>query len=620
MKPKILLALAGVFLFSILISCTEGDPVVIYNNSNTDAPQGPAGTVTALEDTVEAGVTFATVCGQVRLSDQELAVVSCGIIWGTDEELVWDNKVAAAACNVQDDKTYCVKMTPLLPGTKYYYRFYLHHGPSFGFGPVESFTTEPLQLETCDASNIGPTEACFSGRVNLTPAEMDSAAFGVLWSTDSELKLLTWYGDTALPGLPTFKVCYHLNAPDASGGPASSTLGDSATCTAIIPTDVPTRPNSFFRGWSRTPNGPPVCYAGPLLCLDAPATGEVILYAVWGSEYSCMLDCNGTTGTFIKSFKVDKVPGTKIKLQDYEYLFGWPDGYFISGWGLTPDKVTYKYDETYTIPLSDVRLYAIWEPKVCRVSFRDGISGREWSHVDTTVGSTIDIPYFKAIEESAPGFEFTGWTTGRSYDEPPEYGKTGKITVTEDMTILTTYTRLPATEGVFTIEYIPNGGTGGPGEAKHPAGEVTLSTIEPTRDGYDFGGWTLVNQYDQYVYFPRYPKGEINKIVGQEGEKIELYAFWTPVASNSLKDDLEYAYGEDAINDDFFYQPYESKTDWEKINNTTYYIVRTEDADRTHLTKTFKSTVLLMEYKNRRWELRAYGTHEGLWDRRLFPV
>ena len=186
MKPKILLALAGVFLFSILISCTEGDPVVIYNNSNTDAPQGPAGTVTALEDTVEAGVTFATVCGQVRLSDQELAVVSCGIIWGTDEELVWDNKVAAAACNVQDDKTYCVKMTPLMPGTKYYYRFYLHHGPSFGFGPVESFTTEPLQLETCDASNIGPTEACFSGRVNLTPAEMDSAAFGVLWSTDSE--------------------------------------------------------------------------------------------------------------------------------------------------------------------------------------------------------------------------------------------------------------------------------------------------------------------------------------------------------------------------------------------------------------------------------------------------
>ena len=441
------------------------------------------------------------------------------------------------------------------------------------------------------------------------------------YSQDPKYTLTTHYFDVAVPGLPTYKMVYHLNATNATGGPTAATYGDTATGIGRTAPEVPTRPNSYFRGWSLLPDGEPVAYAdSPIICPPQLAlTGEVVLYAVWGSKYTFILDCNGRTDKNFTSYNVNKAPGTEINLKDYEKVFGKPEGYFLSGWGITPNERTYKYDSKYTVPLGDIRLYAIWEPEACTVVFKDGFSGKEWGRIDTTVGATIDIPSFPAAENIA-GFKFTGWTTGYSYTDSPKYGTTGKITVTEDLNLLSTYTPLPASATVFTIDYIDNGGTGGPGEVKCAPGEVTLSTKEPTRSGFDFKGWSTVNQNDQYVYYPEFPRGEINKVTGKAGEKLVLYAVWWPKAFNQVKEDLEAVYGDAAIDDDLFYKEYESKDDWEKISDTVYYVVRTKDKDNTRKTTTFVSTVLLMEYKNRKWELRALGTKEGVWEHIEYDV
>ena len=446
----------------------------------------------------------------------------------------------------------------------------------------------------------------------IAPGSLVSDFVDIHSKKRTDYKLTTYY---VLDNSPHkgFIVCYNLNATNASGGPTQPTYGDSGTGEVVLSTEEPTRPGCYFRGWSRWQNGEPEGKGGDTIdCSNREYSDHIDLYAIWGSSYSCILDCNGVTTKNIRTYSItDAMPGDEIELSKYKKIFGIPKGYALLGWGITPDEISYAFDGTYTIPFCNVRLYAIWAKPEYTLCLIDGFSGQEIYRKTVIEKQTIKIP---DVAPDIPGYKFRGWTVRFSYEDEPRYKRDDYIYLGEDIDLVSVYERLPADQYNFTIAYLPNGGEGGPGLVYYEPGEVQLSTEEPTRDGWTFLGWSYQNQNETFCDVAQFPKGKVNKVTGTSGEKLDLYAVWYKNNSSRLKDELEEEYGAKAIKDEFFEKKYES-SDWEYINDRAYYVVRTWDRRNSLLCTSLESTVMIMEYKNGKWLLRAKGTSEGVWER-----
>ena len=435
-----------------------------------------------------------------------------------------------------------------------------------------------------------------------------------LFGTGTSISLKSYYtSDSSYVG-GKLNVYYNLNAKNATGGPQKATIGDSGTGIVVTSSEKPSRDGCYFRGWSRFPDGEPECKAGGEIdCYNRMYPDYVILYAIWGSNFKFTLQCNGVTNSKYTSFDVpNALPGENVNISQYKHIFGSPSGYTFLGWGLTKDKVSYAFDQEIPVPYKHATLYAIWRKDTYIVRFCDGFSGDEIDRMEVEGKGTITIP---KVSTDVPGYRFTGWTTEPYYyNSEPEYGLDVKtLYVDKDIRLYATYEKLPAAADFFTIVYLPNGGTGGPGTVQYTPGTVTLSSAQPTRDGYTFLGWTYSNQHMVYVGTPAFPEYKINTVTGAKGEKLELYAVWRVNADNDVKLMMEDRYGKKAINDEFFDKPYES-SDWEKASDTAYYVVRTKDKHNSYLLNDLVSTLMLMEYKNGSWNLEAYGAKEGVWE------
>ena len=90
-------------------------------------------------------------------------------------------------------------------------------------------------------------------------------------------------------------------------------------------------------------------------------------------------------------------------------------------------------------------------------------------------------------------------------------------------------TELPGAAGAAHLVYHANGGTGDPDDLQTPPEEnVTLSSQEPTRDGYIFMGWDTEPSGDGTGYSPSDPF-----VMPGDGETSHLYAQWQPVTTTT---------------------------------------------------------------------------------------
>ena len=140
----------------------------------------------------DIGATSASFVGYVNLSPTKLATATFGIIWGTEEDLKWDNKVGFATSRNLLTNKYSVTTHDLVPETKYFYRSYVClNGNTYVYGAVKSFTTHSLQIElqTGEASDIKPTSATLSASVQQFPSELSVSSLGIIWGTTEDL---TW--------------------------------------------------------------------------------------------------------------------------------------------------------------------------------------------------------------------------------------------------------------------------------------------------------------------------------------------------------------------------------------------------------------------------------------------
>jgi len=94
---------------------------------------------------------------------------------------------------------------------------------------------------------------------------------------------------------------------------------------------------------------------------------------------------------------------------------------------------------------------------------------------------------------------------------------------------ITEDTDLPAPAGVANLVYHANGGTGDPDDLQtDPDENVTLSSQEPTRDGYTFVGWDTEPTGGGTDYSPSDPY-----VMPGDGETDHLYAQWQEVPTTT---------------------------------------------------------------------------------------
>lgn len=162
------------------------------------------------------------------------------------------------------------------------------------------------------------------------------------------------------------------------------------------------------------------------------------------------------------------------------------EGYTFLGWSSNKTSTTAEYfSGSEIIPSSSLVLYAVW--KIEEFSIVYDANGGSNAPLSQTKTYGIDLILSKDTP-SKEGYTFKGWSTDKS-DVVAEYQPNSVYT-------LNTATTLYAIWEIktYTISYDANGGapTPEPQEVIHGK-TIKLSNVIPTKEGYDFIGWSLNN-------------------------------------------------------------------------------------------------------------------------------
>ena len=289
----------------------------------------------------------------------------------------------------------------------------------------------------------------------------------------------------------TYTVSYNANG--GSGAPSSQTKTHNVTLT--LRSNTPTRSGYTFKGWSTSSSATSASYsAGGSFTTNANTT----LYAVWqknaATTYTVSYNANGGTGAPSSQTKTHNVTLTLRTSTPTR------SGYSFLGWSTssTATSPTYYAGGSYTANAS-ATLYAVWSynaPTVYTISFNaNGGSGAP-SSVTKTHGVTLYLP---STEPTRTNYDFLGWSTSSTATSPTYYAG-GSFTQNANTTLYAVWEYDPAT---YRINYNANGGSGAPSSQTKTYGvSLTLSSVIPTRSGYDFLGWSTSSTATSATYDP----------------------------------------------------------------------------------------------------------------------
>ena len=146
---------------------------------------------------------------------------------------------------------------------------------------------------------------------------------------------------------------------------------------------------------------------GRIMAESEPKRGE---YASWLYQRSdsynpiLTLDFSAEGENFRYSYRqqIQRSPQAEVILPDYSDLRANSSQVgILKGWGLTPDKLTYKAGETIKMPYTNQTLYAIWDSGVRFVT-----EGRDTLYEGVAEGSEVVVPTPSTSDDSAI---FVGW-------------------------------------------------------------------------------------------------------------------------------------------------------------------------------------------------------------------
>jgi len=155
---------------------------------------------------------------------------------------------------------------------------------------------------------------------------------------------LTYDGNGESSGVPPNSAVYSEGSPPI---PVSGNTG------------LLEKTNFTFLGWNTQPDGNGITYdnVNPFISL----TGNITLYAKWGSSFTLIFDKNGEDVSGIGPSNIIVYSITTISIPDIGLLLR--PGYIFSGWNTTSlgDGEMFMPASSFIID-ENVTLYAIWEP------------------------------------------------------------------------------------------------------------------------------------------------------------------------------------------------------------------------------------------------------------------
>lgn len=364
---------------------------------------------------------------------------------------------------------------------------------------------------------------------------------GATYTSNSNLTLYAIWESNAPK---TYTVSYNANG--GTGAPSSQTKTHDVTLT--LRTTTPTRSGYTFKGWSTSSSATTATYsAGGSYTANASAT----LYAVWQANpitYTVSYNANGGSGA----------PSSQTKTQNVTLTLSYTkptrSGYTFQGWSTssTATSPIYYAGGSYTANAS-ATLYAVWTqnpPTTYTISFNaNGGSGAP-SSVTKTSGVTLYLP---STIPTRFNYTFLGWSTSSSATTAT-YSAGGSFTQNSNTTLYAVWEYDPAT---YLVYYNANGGSAAPSsQIKTYDVALTLSSVEPTRSGYNFLGWSTSSSDTSATYYP----GDIYTI----NASLTLYAVWEKanyefsISGLTISDSEPYRYGEITV---------KVRTDsWDKVN------------------------------------------------------
>ena len=225
--------------------------------------------------------------------------------------------------------------------------------------------------------------------------------------------------------------------------------------------------------------------------------------------YTVSYNANGGSNAPASQTKVHGVTLTLSPTVPYR------TNYEFVGWSVSSSATTATYTagESYTGNVS-VTLFAVWKykPATYTVSYDanggTGAPGRQTKTYGVTLTLTTLIP-------TRRNYSFVGWSKDRNATSA-SYTAGGSYTDNVDVTLYAVWQYNPET---YTVRYDANGGTGAPASQTKTYGvPLTLSTVKPTRAGYEFLGWST----DPATMLTNYAPGERYT----DEASVTLYAVW----------------------------------------------------------------------------------------------
>ena len=268
--------------------------------------------------------------------------------------------------------------------------------------------------------------------------------------------------------------------------------------------------------------------------VGASRWGEMTLQGYIYLEFSnIVFNANGGAGA---PESMRKAEGETITIP---YETPTRSGYTFFCWNDSPDgkgvNTLYPGDEWSRDV--NITFYAIWQVETHTITY-DANGGTGAPSKQTFYGDGAIT--LSSVKPTRSGYEFQGWSTSATA-KTPEFLPASSYSSSyfgDSTTLYAVWKELVS----YTVFYDANGGTGAPAEQTF-YDTVTLSSVKPTRTGYQFQGWSTSPGATEATYQP----GDI-----YSGGIATMYAVWTPrtytvsfQSAGGIKyDPIERAYGE----------------------------------------------------------------------------
>lgn len=322
------------------------------------------------------------------------------------------------------------------------------------------------------------TSAAYSAGGSYT--ENTSATLYAVWQSNSS---------SSTPST-TYTITYNANG--GSGAPAAQTKVKDEPLT--LSSATPYRSGYTFLGWNIIGSASTPSYrAGDLYTANAPAN----FYAIWSEDpdtYTVSYDANGGSGAPNAQAKTENVTLTLSTAMPYR------SGYSFLGWSTnsSASSPTYYAGGSYTENAS-ATLYAVWSKDLSSYTVSYDANGGSGAPAAQTKVEGVAL----TLSSTTPyrsGYAFLGWSTSSTASSPAYYAG-GNYTDNASATLYAVWEKNAVS--TYTVRYNANGGSGAPSaQTKTEDVTLTLSSVTPTRSGYDFVGWSTSSTATSATYSP----------------------------------------------------------------------------------------------------------------------